>query len=62
VISEGLWPPRSPDLALRDFYLCGSLEDKVYKSNPHTLEELEDNIREEVTMISEAELQRVNQR
>jgi hypothetical protein len=37
IISGGLWPPRSPDLTLCDFCLCGSLKDKVCKINPHTL-------------------------
>jgi hypothetical protein len=30
-------------------------------SNPHTLEELENNMKEEIIKILEAELQRVNQ-
>jgi hypothetical protein len=44
-----------------DFYLWGSLKDKVYKSNSHALEELKNNIREEITKTSEAELQCMNQ-
>jgi hypothetical protein len=46
VVSRGLWPPRSPDLNLCDFYLWGKLKDKVYVNNPHThtLDELKDNI------------------
>jgi cytoplasmic iron level regulating protein YaaA (DUF328/UPF0246 family) len=39
----------------------GSLTDKVYKSNPQTLDELENNIREEIAKISEAEFQHVHQ-
>jgi hypothetical protein len=39
----------------------GSLTDKVYKSNSQTLDELENNIREEITKILEAEFQRVHQ-
>jgi hypothetical protein len=30
-----------------DIYLWGSLKDKAYKRNPHTLHELEENIQEE---------------
>lgn len=60
VISTGLWPARSPDLTVCDFYLWGNLKNKVYKSNPHTLEELKQNIRTEINAISEAELLRVN--
>jgi hypothetical protein len=61
VICEGLWPAYLPDLKLCDFYLWGSLKDKVYKRNPHTLHELEEYIREEISRISPAELQHVNQ-
>ena len=32
----------------------------VYKTNPHTLDELKQNIRTEINAISEAELMRVN--
>lgn len=60
VISKGLWPPRSPDLTVCDFYLWGNLKNKVYRNNPHTLEELKDNIRREIAAISEEELMRVN--
>ena len=40
VLSRGLWLPRSRDLTPCDFYLWGSLKDKVHKTNLHTLEEL----------------------
>jgi hypothetical protein len=43
-----------------DFYLWGSLRDKVYKTNSHTLEELRYNIRLETLTISGEELQRFN--
>jgi hypothetical protein len=60
VISCGLWPPRSSDLTPCDFYLWGSLKDKVCKTNPHTVEELRNNIRREISTVSGEELQRVN--
>jgi hypothetical protein len=44
IISRGLWPPQAPDLTPCDFYLWESLKDKVYKTNPHSLEELRNNI------------------
>jgi hypothetical protein len=34
-----------------DFYLLGCLNDKVYKMNPHTLEEPKNNIRLEISTI-----------
>jgi len=35
----------------------GSLKDEVYKTNPHTLEELAKNIRHMISTISGEELQ-----
>jgi hypothetical protein len=56
VISRGLWPPRSPDLTPFHFYLWGSLKVNVYKTNPHTLEQLRNNTRREISTISWEEL------
>jgi hypothetical protein len=38
------WSLRSPDLNPCDFCLWGMLKDKVYVNNPHTAEELKENI------------------
>jgi hypothetical protein len=51
VISRGLWPPRSPDLNPCDFYLWGTLKEKVYVNNQHSLEELQENVRHEISAI-----------
>jgi hypothetical protein len=59
VVSRGLWPPQSPDLNPCDFYLWGKLKDKVYVNNPHTLDELKDNIRVEISHITREELRHV---
>jgi inhibitor of nuclear factor kappa-B kinase subunit alpha len=56
IISLGLWPARSPDLNPCDFYLWGNLKQKVYKTNPNTIEEPKENIRNEVSAISPGEL------
>jgi hypothetical protein len=48
VISHGFWLPYSPDLTSCDFYLWRSLKDKVYTTNPHTLEDLGNNIHHEI--------------
>ena len=45
------WPARSPDLSIWDFFLWGYIKEKVFKHRPHTLEELKDRIREEITAI-----------
>ena len=39
------WPARSPDLTPCDFYLWGYVKEEVYKSNPQTLDQLENSIR-----------------
>ena len=59
LISRGLLPARSPDLNPCGFYLWGALKSKVYMKNPHSLEELKQNIRYEIVAISENELLRV---
>jgi inhibitor of nuclear factor kappa-B kinase subunit alpha len=45
------WPARSPDLNPCDFFLWGYLKSKVYSPKPHTLDDLENNIRREVGLL-----------
>jgi hypothetical protein len=59
IISQGLWPPRSTDLSICDFYLWGNLTGKVYKNNPRTADALKTEIRNIVRSINGDELQRV---
>jgi hypothetical protein len=40
--------------------VCGIVKEKVYKRNPHNLEELKNNILREISTIPGEELQRVN--
>ena len=61
ISSRGLWPPRSPDITPCNFYLWGTLNNRVHASNPHTLEEFKDSITGEIQAVSEQELLRVNQ-
>ena len=42
------WAPHSPDLNPPDFFLWGYLKDRVYKSNPGSVEELKVEIRREI--------------
>ena len=58
MISRGRWPPRSPVLNICDFYLRGDLEQKVNVNNPHTLQELENEIRRVLCEITERERER----
>jgi hypothetical protein len=48
IINCGLWPSPSPDLTPCDFYLWGNLKDYLYRMNPHTQEELQENIQTEI--------------
>ena len=54
IISRGLCPARSPDLRP-----WGSLKSRVHRNNPHTLEELKNNIRGKIELITENELQQL---
>lgn len=44
MISQGLCPARSPDLNLCDFHMWGTLKEKVYMNNSHSLREPKENI------------------
>jgi len=57
IISKALWPPRSPDLSPPDIFLWGPLKGKAYANKPRTIQELENNIRREIAVISEDVLQ-----
>ena len=59
-ISKGLWPPRSPDLSSCDFYLWGTLKQKIYANNPHNLDQLKENITNAIWRITREELQAVS--
>ena len=52
-----LWPPRSPDLTVLDFYLWGRLKDIVYKTRPTTREDMILRIRNGIASISVAEIE-----
>ena len=58
-VSTGLWPPRSPDLSICDFYLWGNLKGKVHSNNPHRIEGLKTNIFNEIAEITPNELAKV---
>ncbi|GBO27533.1 hypothetical protein AVEN_133645-1, partial [Araneus ventricosus] len=48
------WPPRSPDLLPRDYFLWGFLKSEAYKNRPRTTEELMAAIRQEIAAIPQA--------
>jgi hypothetical protein len=45
------WPARSPDLTPCDFWLWGSLREKVYAQHPSNLQELQEKILHECGQI-----------
>lgn len=47
------WPPRSPDLTPMNFFLWGYLKNKVYDTNPRSIDALKENIRREMASITE---------
>ena len=59
IISRGTWPARSPDLTLPDYFLWDALKRKVYKNNPHTIDELKAAITTHIQQISPDTLQKV---
>jgi len=52
VISNGLWPPRSPDLTPPDYFLWGYPKGRVYQSKPRTIDSLKANIAEEIQAVT----------
>ena len=52
------WPSHSPDLTAADFFLWGFLKSRVYRTRPRTLQDLEDNIRNELINIPHDVLRR----
>jgi hypothetical protein len=46
-----LWPPRSPDLSICDYFLWGYLKAKVYNNKPHNMQELKNSIRQEIATM-----------
>ena len=46
-----VWPPRSWDLTLLDYYLWGSAKDKCDADKPKTIEAVKDNIHEAIVEI-----------
>lgn len=54
-----LWPPRSPDLTLADFYLWGRLKQIVYANDiPPNMENLKERIRDAVASLTLEEIRK----
>jgi hypothetical protein len=68
IISKTIWPPRSPDLSLPNFFLWGAMKNLVSSKNPHIIDELKMAITEYIrnvdrailNMIFEKKVRRVN--
>jgi hypothetical protein len=59
IISKTIWPPRSPDLSLPDFFLWGALKNTMYLNSPHTIDELKMAITEYIWNVDHAILSTV---
>ena len=55
------WPPYSPDLSPRDFYMWGYLKNKVYEEKPRDLNQLKEKIKDEINAIKGPVLKAVMQ-
>lgn len=55
------WPPRSPDLTPLDFFLWGFLKDKVFRTLPETMREMEDRILENCLVPDQEMFEKVRQ-
>ena len=49
--ADVVWPPRSCDLTLLDYYLWDAVKDKCYADKPETIDVLKDIIREAIDKI-----------
>jgi hypothetical protein len=56
-----LWPPRSLNLSVCDFYWWGNLKGKVYRNNTRTAEALQNEIRNGTASITADKIRRVLQ-
>ncbi|XP_049955754.1 uncharacterized protein LOC126471573 [Schistocerca serialis cubense] len=50
------WPPRSRDLSVCDYFVRGVLKTKVHRNNPHSLQELQQNISDDIEAIPVVQL------
>ncbi|CAH0547180.1 unnamed protein product [Brassicogethes aeneus] len=55
------WPARSPDLSPLDFFLWGHLKSKIYKTQPASLQVLQERITKECQRITTDMLQNVRE-
>ena len=59
IISNGFWPPLSPDLSPPDYFLWGAAKSAVYRNNPKTIGELKTEITNYVHSITRETLVKV---
>lgn len=54
--AKWLWPAPSPNLNSWVFYFWGTVKGKVYVNNPHSLQEMKENIQQEISTIARQNL------
>lgn len=53
-----LWPPRSPDLSVLDYFIWGTIKNKVYESPLTTIEDCMQRVRNAFQNISQDSIRR----
>jgi hypothetical protein len=46
-------PARSPDVTVPDYFLCGYLKEWVYRTRPHTTQDLKRALQDEIALINQ---------
>jgi hypothetical protein len=59
IISQKIWPPRSPDPTPPDYFLWGYLKQAVYSNRPQTIEDLKQNTQVAISNIFQETLKKV---
>ena len=52
LMTDRLWSPKAPHLNPCNYYLWGTLKDRVYVKNPHSVQKLKCNTETEIACIS----------
>jgi len=59
ITSKTIWPPRSSDISLPDFFFRGVTKNSVYSNSPHTIDDLRMAITEHIRNVDRAILNTV---
>lgn len=57
-----LWPPRSPDLSVLDFFIWGYVKDRVYADPVTTKDNMKDRVRDAFAALTDIQIRRATAR